>query len=385
MDKKLHLPVGLAFIAPSITPNVFVRDGVNPSFRSYNYDHLNKTIISYDQYYLPLNEVLHEDDLDYEEEEEDLVQPSSDRRRLNSKMLSKRQVTDRDNNELPPLDTLDQEIKSNETTTEEERVEDTTEPIETTTLNATETDVPDEATKAIEATEAPIEDNDDESDGEPEGLAKYWQYAYTASLDFGIAKMDIKNMYNNVLGKMKGDPNGPIFKYYLRHAFVLRDATDGLDCNKTCIADIICTITNFVKDDFVDCIEEQELHKTSSLPGSPTLPAVTMTTSSPSPTTTTTHYWNRGSGTSTPRIQTVWTKKPRDPAAEIGIQSIEPDSESNHNVVRGIAIGLALVALIALAVFGLIMYKKMKQRRYSSQEFLLDSFRYDGYSQIDQP
>ena len=130
-------------------------------------------------------------------------------------MLSKRQVTDRDNNELPPLDTLDLEIKSNETTTEEERVEDTTEPIETTTLNATETDVPDEATKAIEATEAPIEDNDDESDGEPEGLAKYWQYAYTASLDFGIAKMDIKNMYNNVLGKMKGDPNGPIFKYYL--------------------------------------------------------------------------------------------------------------------------------------------------------------------------
>ena len=181
-------------------------------------------------------------------------------------------------------------------------------------------------------------------------------------------------MYN-VLGRMKRDPNGSTFKYFLRHAFVLRDEMDGLDCNKTCIADIICTITNFVKDDFVDCIEEQELHKTSSLP------ADTMTTSSPSPT----HYWNRGTGTSTPRIQTVWTKKPREPAAEIGIQSIEPDSESDHNVVRGIAIGLALVALIALAVFGLIMYKKMKQRRYSSQEFLLDSFRYDGYSQIDQP
>merc|ERR1711953_335716 len=97
---------------------------------------------------------------------------------------------------------------------------------------------------------------------------------------------DIKNMYN-VLGRMKRDPNGSTFKYFLRHAFVLRDEMDGLDCNKTCIADIICTITNFVKDDFVDCIEEQELHKTSSLPGSPTLPAVTMTTSSPSPMTTT--------------------------------------------------------------------------------------------------
>ena len=78
MDKKLHLPVGLAFIAPSITPNVFIRDGVNPSFRSYNYDHLNKTIISYDQYYLPLNQVIPKDDddsyEDYADEEEDLVQ-----------------------------------------------------------------------------------------------------------------------------------------------------------------------------------------------------------------------------------------------------------------------------------------------------------------------
>ena len=374
MHKKVHLPVGLAFIAPSITPNVWVRDGVNPSFRSYNYDHLNKTIISYTQYYLPLGDVLHEDDLEYEEEEEDLLQPS-DRRRLNSKLLSKRQVPDRDNNELPPLNETHGDV-----TTEEEQVENTTEPIETTTLNSTETDVP-ETDVDGEAIETTTEENrEDEDNG---GLLEYWQFGYTATLDFEIANMSIKNMYNNVLGEMKRDPNGTTFKYYLRHAFVERNKNDGLDCNKTCVADIICTITNFVKDDFVDCIEEQELHK-----GLPTEspPAVTKNESSPSfPTSPPEHFWNHGTKTSTPRTQTVWTQKPREPAAEIGIQSIEPNSDSQHNVARGIAIGLALVALIALAVFGLIMYKKMQRRRYSSQEFLLDSFRYDGYSQIDQP
>ena len=62
-DTDYKEPVGLAFIAPSITPLVYVRHGVNPSFRAYNYDHVNRTIISYNQYYLPLDEfIINEDD-----------------------------------------------------------------------------------------------------------------------------------------------------------------------------------------------------------------------------------------------------------------------------------------------------------------------------------
>ena len=62
MDSKNNVPVGLAFLAPSITPMVYVRDGVNPSFRKYEYNHINRTIMNYSQYYLPLDTIIQRDD-----------------------------------------------------------------------------------------------------------------------------------------------------------------------------------------------------------------------------------------------------------------------------------------------------------------------------------
>merc|ERR1711935_494184 len=118
-DSKHKEPVGLAFIAPSITPLVYVRNGINPSFRSYDYDHVNRTIVSYNQYYLPLNLFIsnEEDDINQDqdiddglrkskeldnqdyglEEEEDNVKTklvqNTDRRLYNSKMMiSKREA-----------------------------------------------------------------------------------------------------------------------------------------------------------------------------------------------------------------------------------------------------------------------------------------------------
>ena len=61
MDNN-NIPVGLAFLAPSITPMVYVRDGVNPSFRKYEYNHINRTIMNYSQYYLPLDTIIQRDD-----------------------------------------------------------------------------------------------------------------------------------------------------------------------------------------------------------------------------------------------------------------------------------------------------------------------------------
>ena len=58
MDHENNIPVGLAFIAPSITPMVYVRNGVNPSFRKYEYNHINRTIMNYSQYYLPLDKII---------------------------------------------------------------------------------------------------------------------------------------------------------------------------------------------------------------------------------------------------------------------------------------------------------------------------------------
>ena len=72
---------------------------------------------------------------------------------------------------------------------------------------------------------------------------------------------------------------------------------------------------------------------------------------------------------------------------EIGIESSDSDKQGESGVVRGIAIGFAGIALIAIAGFSFAFYRKSRINRYRSQEFLLtDSvFRYDGYSQVDQP
>ena len=70
MDTETKTPIGLAFIAPSITPLVHKRHqdflSVNPSFRSYSYDHINRTIINYKQYYAPLDIINLKDDEDDE-------------------------------------------------------------------------------------------------------------------------------------------------------------------------------------------------------------------------------------------------------------------------------------------------------------------------------
>ena len=72
--------------------------------------------------------------------------------------------------------------------------------------------------------------------------------------------------------------------------------------------------------------------------------------------------------------QTVWTKRP-----ELGITNSktnvenEESSDSSH-VVRGVVIGLSLVALVTLGIVGLFWYQRMQRRRYCSQEFLLGTF-----------
>ena len=63
-----NTPRGVAFIAPSITPLIWNTPGVNPSFRSYTYDPENKVINTYQQYYLPLDQLLPGDD-EYEEDQ----------------------------------------------------------------------------------------------------------------------------------------------------------------------------------------------------------------------------------------------------------------------------------------------------------------------------
>lgn len=68
MDHEDQEPRGVAFIAPSITPLIWGTPGVNPSFRTYTYDPDNRVIKTYEQYYLPLDQLLPGDD-EFEEDQ----------------------------------------------------------------------------------------------------------------------------------------------------------------------------------------------------------------------------------------------------------------------------------------------------------------------------
>ena len=52
---------------------VYVRDGVNPSFREYYYDPWNKTILTYKQYYLPLDKLLPDEEEEFYDQDEKLI------------------------------------------------------------------------------------------------------------------------------------------------------------------------------------------------------------------------------------------------------------------------------------------------------------------------
>lgn len=79
---------------------------------------------------------------------------------------------------------------------------------------------------------------------------------------------------------MKANASGQNFKYFMRHAFVLRHVTDALDCNDTCHADIICALTYITKENFEDCLIEMGIKK-NTMPTLPTpikMPTTTTTT-----------------------------------------------------------------------------------------------------------
>ena len=449
-------PVGLAFIAPSVTPLVYVRKGVNPSFRSYTYNPVERKIMTYNQYFLPLDVIIDA----YDEEDEEYVDnddkdanqkvigmaapkylsveghenclgeynptlsytakclPSSkpdgcsdaswqelnnvfngqdcpskedrsrsqsarelklsaDRRALNSKFLSKRQADD-----------------------DEETVDITTEavpePSETSTTTASSSSTTEQLVKNVdkndnstmnEKVKEPIEtttelSNDTKerksqvTDQDPDlaYLVEKWTFAYDAALDYKVESMDIKYMYK-VYSDIKLNRTTESFKYFWRHSFVHRIMSD-LDCDEMCAINISCAIYNIRSDDFNDCVNtEKGLRMPDEHPWAPPR----STTRSPPPST-------RRIPITTPRPSSSVTNVNNDNDDDnIGITEKEFDGTSTYGVGKGIAVGCVLVAIVAMIIGGIYAYKRIQRRRYCSQEFLLDSFRYDGYSQIDQP
>jgi hypothetical protein len=367
-------PMGVAFIAPSITPLVWVREGVNPSFRTYTYNHVERKIMSYTQHYLPLEELIkpEENDPDYKDDTEmEVGRSPADRQSLNSKFLSKREV-DEDETALAAENTTDiNDAVVNETVTDiPSDVDDSEEPV---TINGTDPPIiisnEDDGNAIVNnatVVPSPIAINETDMDPDLDRLVKAWQFGYNAAIDFNLDALTEKGLYR-VYNDMRSKPSGFIFKQFWRHAFVLRDHSDGLDCNSTCHAQVVCAIRYITKEDFTDCLAIHDV----DLPILPNPDEAAATT-----TTTTTMRAPLKPLTTTK--QTVWTNTPP-------VEPKDDETSAPSHVIRGIVIGLAFVALIIMGILGVLYYQKIRRRRYCSQEFLLDSFRYDGYSQVDQP
>ncbi len=334
MDSKHETPVGIAFIAPSITPLVFVRNGVNPSFRIYDYDHLQRRIVNYNQFYLPLDKII-EDDEEYNYDEYD--NKDYDAEEEESKQISKRQVN------------------------------------ETTLIDTTIHPDPD---YQEDVTTSPSVEEKIPVISELDNLVNAWTFGYNAATDYNLDALDIRGLHK-VYSNMRLDPEGQAFELFIKHAFVLNYKSFAMECNATCHADVICTIAHITQDNFKDCLIEQGVMHAEELPTPPT--PIQMTTVA----TVTTLY--EQSTTSTIQNPSTASPKPSSTTLKNPFKNLDDPEISGHNsqVLRGVMIGLALVALVSMGILGLFLYKRMQRRRYCSQEFLLDSFRHDGYSQLN--
>jgi uncharacterized protein HemX len=87
--------------------------------------------------------------------------------------------------------------------------------------------------------------------------------------------------------------------------------------------------------------------------------------------------------------QTTTTRNPINLVGSIKTEQQQPKVTSvpEDHSLRGAAIGFSIVMVIAIAIGGLVLYRKVQRNRYRNQEFLLNDnvFRYNGYAQVGTP
>ena len=404
-DDPSGAPVGVGFIASSVTPLMYA-GGVNPSIRIYDYDPQSRKIITYKQYYLPLEDVLDDVaveaagealststesqtlvDRAYDNDPDDLDAPvgisgdeflnkdpaSGSGRRNNGKFLNmgKREVeTTTVEAETTPTEA---QLEA-ETTTEDMNQTDTTfqtpaatESANNQTLDTTTTAAVPETTQEAEST---TEAADGTADASPEDVAvnrlvvRYWRLAFDARDDWRISDLSVRQMYK-AYRDMRSDPEGEVFLMHRRDVTVLNPVGE---CDRLCHAKMVCSITNYVNQTMNACIHD-------AVPTE--APAVVVTTSEVPPVP--------NSADLPDAVTAVPTFSPE---ISDGGSNSKVLGNSDHGTtakVVGVIVALLVIALVGVVSFW--YYRRIRMNRYRSQEFLLtDSvFKYDGYSQLDHP
>ena len=216
-------------------------------------------------------------------------------------------------------------------------------------------------------------------------MLNFWTWGYDAATDYNIKDMSYRTMYSTVFINIRDHrADKDDFKHFWEHTFVLHEVDDLALCDDACHANITCSLNRFTQDDFTECLVEKGFLPNNSIPipmsttTTTTTFTTTMTTTTTTTTTTSSTTWQTPSTTTTHA-----SNKPE--IVGIGItEDNDSKTENSSRVGPGIAIGCVLIAMLAMTIGGIYMYKRIQRRRYCSQEFLLDSFRYDGYSEINQ-
>ena len=473
-DKK-EQPVGIGFIAPSVTPLLYIRHGVNPSFRIYEYDHVGRMIINYEQRYLDWEKVTGENlygenvnDEDYESDKNidtddddktngdtknsrglkgevtsKLVQ--SDRRRMNSKMRTfdsrrKRSAeppkaeadADPDQDENDPTTTTTEDSAETDPAHVEGYDADAAEEV-TETNDIKEQQQRDDAAQDEPDSNSGDENNDDNNDivedaedaedanaevpcnenclngsGENDTVVAFllenWATSYYPASNFNLPSMGCKDMFK-LYGRLNDSQTtmtSQYFKYFYLNSFVKRYKDEALSCNETCYRKIMCALVEITAERFDNCLVNAGIkNEPPSSSVTTTTTTITQSSKSSKSSKSTTASSQKVSSSSSKSATSPSTPTPKPKNSGGGGNSEEWDNpvtkyidknrtaEDNggktSHVTRGIMVGLAVVGLVAIGVAGLLWYRKQRLRPACSQEFLLDSFRYDGYSQIDQP
>ena len=269
------------------------------------------------------------------------------------------------------------------------------------------------------------EDNDNRNDDAPPGkqldasydskdyLVTKWKFGFNAAKDLNVTEMTPEKMFH-VWSDMKVG-NEKKFDLFTKELVVLRK---GFECNDSCHAYIICSIRHVILDDIRECAQNfnvtlppkwinnltehsTESSDTENMQDNDTLTALN-DISTPSDINTSIGQQSMATSiksilssmsidktipmSTTPNTPSFFPGF-NNPKNQDAVDKTSKEEESSGS--SSVTVLVVLVLFVVMIAGAIILYRRWRYRwrNRQSDEFLLtDSvFKYDGYSQVDQP
>ena len=259
LDQERSSALGVAFMASSITPLLWVNEvvGVNPTIRLFDYSDDTGILTDYHEYFLNLNKATDED--------ENVASKVS--RRKNAKFLEEsREVTEAEMNAHRGRRSAEGPGDAEDTPIPAPGSGTTKEPMTTVEDNPNGHS---EVTTTVVTTKKPAFDDDDltlttsstdfdvipavprkEDDDPVSNLAFKWTQLYNARDSFKVNDLTPASMFE-AYKVMAEDMEGPVFASYYTHNTGGHEAGA---CNETCWRGHLCAISHLIVEDVKECV-----------------------------------------------------------------------------------------------------------------------------------